>query len=565
MHRLLRRQLQRAYDGGDPPDDPPFKKLLELVEAAYAQADSEHDLVGRSLQLVSNELLERNRQLTEELATLTEYEQALANSRTELQEVLTAIPDHVWLVDDSGQVLNPRPQITSSLSDSLIEAGGVQAQAKKARIEGRIRLWEFELPSADGVKLYEGRCVPHGTRGCVVLVRDITELRDIQQQLNLSERMASVGVMAAGVAHEVNNPLTFVIANLDHALQSLSDGDAASAMEDALEALREAKAGAERVSHIVRDLRTLANPQPEVRKSCDINQAVDTALTMTANETRHRAQVVRRREDLPLLRAECSRIVQVFVNLLLNAAQAIEPGNAKENRIEIATRCTGSWIEVEICDTGAGIEARDLRKLFDPFFSTKQSAGGLGLGLSICRKIIDEHGGNIRVTSVPGAGTCVIVQLPESLSQPARVLTPEPPRVASAERRQILIIDDEPEVGRAMRRGLAQLHDVTLAQTGMQGLELMGAGDFDLVLCDLMMPEMSGMEVMKRVQAQLPKYTERLVFMTGGAFSEAGIRFLEELNSGHLDKPFDQRELRAFVARQLARLAAAGAGGGEER
>lgn len=560
MHRLLRRQLQRAYDGREPPADPAFTKLLDLIEAAYAQADSEHDLVGRSLQLVSDELLERNRQLTEELAMLTEYEQALANSRTELQEVLTAIPDHVWLVDDTGQVLNPRPQITSGLSDALIEAGGVQAQAKKARIEGRIRLWEFELPSADGVRLYEGRCVPHGTRGCVVLVRDITELRDIQQQLNMSERMASVGVMAAGVAHEVNNPLTFVIANLDHALETLSGPLEGRDLTEALEALREAKSGAERVSHIVRDLRSLANPQPEVRKSCDINQAVDTALTMTANETRHRAEVVRRRGELPLLRAECPRIVQVFLNLLLNAAQSIEPGNAKENRIEVTTRRSGSWVEVEICDTGAGIDARDLRRLFDPFFSTRQSAGGLGLGLSICRKIIDEHGGNIRVTSVPGAGTCVIVQLPESLAQPPRESTPPPPSVNPEPRHSILIIDDEPEVGRAMKRGLSQLHDVTLAQTGAQGLELMAHGHFSLVLCDLMMPEMSGMEVLKRVQAQLPHYTERLVFMTGGAFSEAGIRFLEELNTGHLDKPFDQRELREFVARQLARLAGQGGG-----
>lgn len=555
MHRLLRRQLQRAYDGGEPPDDPAFKKLLDLIEAAYAQADSEHELVGRSLQRVSDELLERNRQLTEELKMLTEYEQALANSRTELQEVLTAIPDHVWLVDDAGHVVNPRPQVPNALSDALIEAGGVQAQAKKARIEGRIRLWEFELPSADGVKLYEGRCVPHGTRGCVVLVRDITELRDIQQQLNLSERMASVGVMAAGVAHEVNNPLTFVIANLDHALQNLSGEPSAGSLTEALEALREAKSGAERVSHIVRDLRSLANPQSGTRSSCDINQAVDTALTMTANETRHRAEVVRRREPLPNLRAECSRLVQVFVNLLLNAAQAIEPGNAPENRIELSTRQSGKWIEIEICDTGTGIDAKDLRKLFDPFFSTKQASGGLGLGLSICRKIVDEHGGHIRVTSVEGAGTCVIVQLPISLAQPSPSSTPQPPSASSVERARLLIIDDEPEVGRAMKRGLAQQHDVTLAQTGAEGLTLMAETDFDLVLCDLMMPEMTGMEVMNRVKTTLPDYVERLVFMTGGAFSEAGVQFLTELQTGHLDKPFDQRELRQFVAQQLARLA----------
>lgn len=521
MHPLLRRQLQRAYDGQEPPDDPAFRKLLDLIEAAYAQADSEHELVGRSLRQVSDELLERNRQLTEELANLTEYEQALANSRTELQEVLTAIPDHVWLVGDNGEVLNPRPQLPSALSDALIEAGGVQAQAKKARIEGRIRLWEFELPSADGIKLYEGRCVPHGTRGCVVLVRDITELRDIQQQLNLSERMASVGVMAAGVAHEVNNPLTFVIANLDHAVQSLSKNTSPQILEEALEALREAKLGAQRVSDIVRDLRTLANPKTDARESCDINRAVDTALTMTANETRHRAEVVRRREDLPNLRAECSRIVQVFVNLLLNAAQAIEPGNAKDNRIEIATRQSGNWIEIEICDTGAGIESKDVKRLFDPFFSTKQGVGGLGLGLSICRKIIDEHGGQIRVTSVEGAGTCIIVQLPLSLAQPEPE-APAAPAAHAVERARVLIIDDEPDVGRAMRRGLSQLHDVTLAQTGAQGLRLLAEHAFDLVLCDLMMPEMSGMEVMRRIRADFPDHADRVVFMTGGAFSEAG-------------------------------------------
>lgn len=556
MHRVLQRQLEEVF-GAEPPSDPQLVRLLELIDAAYQRSDTSQEEVTRALRATSHELQDRNHQLEQELVALTTYEQALADSRVELQEVLATLPDHVWLVDAQGRLVDPRPRLPSALSDQLVTAGQIRAHARAALTKSKLEHWEFSVDVGDEHRLFEGRCLPGATSKCVVLVRDITDLRAMQRQLGFSEHMASVGAMASSVAHEVNSPLTTVIANLDHVAEELKRLDRTLNLlevTDAMGALDEAKAGAQRVARIVRDLQVFASPMSGERSACDLNQIVDSALNVTASQIRHRARIIRETGKLPLLRADSSRLGQALINLLLNAAQAIEPGQADANSIRVTTCTTDQWLEILIQDSGEGVKEEHLPRIFEPFFSTKQFDGCTGLGLSICRKIVDEHGGRLLVESTRGVGTLVKLQLPLKRAGVDTVPPPRPATASSSETARILIIDDEPEVARAMGRALRD-HAVTLVHDGAAGLDQMRSQRFDLVICDLMMPQMTGMEVFQRVSSDIPSQLSRLVFMTGGAFSDAGHMFLTELTNEYLEKPFDQARLRSFVERQLERVA----------
>ncbi len=557
MHRILQHQLQEVF-GERTPDDAQLLRLLALVDQAYARADQRSDEVARALRTTSAELEAKNAQLEQELVALTAYEQALSDSRVELQEVLATLPDHVWLVDAQGALIDPRPRLPHALSDQLAVAGQIRAHAGDALSSGELKHWEFSVDVGAEHRLFEGRCLPGSAHKCVVLVRDITDLRAMQRQLGFSEHMASVGAMASSVAHEVNSPLTTVITNLDHVAAELKRLDQTLGLlevTDAMGALQEAKAGAQRVGRIVRDLQVFASPTSGERRACDINQIVDSAVNVTASQIRHRARIIRETGELRMLRADSSRIGQALINLLLNAAQAIEPGQTEQNSIRVVTRLREPWLEILIEDSGEGVAAEHLPRIFEPFFSTKQFDGCTGLGLSICRKIVDEHDGRLLIESTRGVGTKVLLQLPLARAGTDTAPPPRPPIGSAPETARILIIDDEPEVARAMGRALRG-HAVTLAHDGAAGLEQMRQQTFDLVICDLMMPQMTGMEVFQRVSSDLPEQLPRLVFMTGGAFSDAGYVFLTELTTGYLEKPFDQAGLRRFVESQLERVAA---------
>jgi PAS domain S-box-containing protein len=264
-----------------------------------------------------------------------------------------------------------------------------------------------------------------GGPAIMAITRDVTEHVQMQQRLRIADRMASVGLLAAGVAHEINNPLAYVIANLGYlgeALSRTSPGiaDSGSEVDDVL---KEAHQGCERIKQIVRDLKTFSREDDAPSKPLKVRGVIESAINMAWNEIRHRARLVKDFADVPPVLAKESRLGQVFLNLLVNAAQAIPEGAIDGNEIRVTVRSEAGRVLVEVRDTGCGIPAETLPRIFDPLFTTKPVGVGTGLGLSISHSIVTGMGGEISVRSEVGKGTTFIVSLPASGKSDAQPVT----------------------------------------------------------------------------------------------------------------------------------------------
>jgi PAS domain S-box-containing protein len=402
-----------------------------------------------------------------------------------------------------------------------------------------------------------------GSPAVLVVAHDVTERAEFRHQLVERDRMSALGTLSAGVAHEINNPLTYLLVNLEHVLRRLR---AASASDDPVaelasskepgrgglvglvQSLQQAVEGANRVRQIVRDLLTFAQGNVENRGSVDVRGLVESAVQMAWHEIRHRAHFAKAMADVPPVDANEARLGQVFLNLLLNAAQAIPEGHADQNEIRVATRTDerGSAV-IEVGDTGIGISPEDMPRIFDPFFTTKE--GGSGLGLAISHGTVKDLGGEIHASSVPGHGSVFRVVLP-----PAKQWRTAPPAssqdVRVLPRRRVLVIDDEPMVCEAIARALSEDGDVECESEARHALARIAAGArYDVILCDLMMPVMTGMDLYAEVVRAAPMLAGRFVFMTGGAFTPRARAFLASVVNPCLEKPLDTGKLRSLVAR----------------
>jgi PAS domain S-box-containing protein len=379
-----------------------------------------------------------------------------------------------------------------------------------------------------------------GQNYLVVVAREITERKQLEAQLAQSDRLASVGVLAAGVAHEINNPLVYIMNNLSYVLTHMPDG-----FDELASALREARSGAERVRDIVKDLKTFSRSDSEKMEPMDVRTILDSAIKVAHNEIRHRAQLVRHYDEIPAVDAN-TRLGQVFLNLILNAAHAIGEGDVANNQItvEVARNDGQNQVVVRINDTGVGIPGDRLSKIFDPFFTTKPVGVGTGLGLSICRNITEALGGHIEVTSEVGVGSTFTVSLPYSVQRSAGAIQPSSrPPAQTTRSLRVLVVDDDVFVARSIRRLLRPQHDVTLALSGRQALGLIRNSDYDVIFCDVMMPEMTGMELHAAVSKQNHKLSERFVFITGGPFTPEARQLFDAVTNPCIQKPFTPTDL----------------------
>ena len=270
---------------------------------------------------------------------------------------------------------------------------------------------------------------------------------------------------------------------------------------------------------------------------------------MAGNEIRHRARLVTNYGKTPLVEANESRLGQVFLNMIVNAAQAIEDGRAEKNEIRISTSMdVGGGAVVEIADTGAGMPPDVLRQLFSPFFTTKPVGVGTGLGLYICHGIVTGFGGSIEVRSEVGQGTAFRISLPPAR---AEVLKEEPLLaldIAARRRGRILVVDDEPMIAAAVQRTLSAEHDVVVLRSAGEALRRITAGErFDVILCDLMMPQMTGMDLHAALFRVAQEQAARMIFLTGGAFTARTQAFLDVTPNQRVEKPFNVRHLRALI------------------
>jgi PAS domain S-box-containing protein len=500
-----------------------------LVE--QRQVSRSRELLGEAFELADLAVIERD--LAENTAHLTSRLRELLQL-DEGGEPLTATTlDQFIVADDLPRYSSYLRHLAKAPPEPL------QLRLRTARGETReVRLWARRTGDETG-RVRE-----------LVVIQDVTQQSLLQAKLRLAERLTSLGTMAAGVAHEINNPLAFVLANLNVVKSELALLPPTPGVDlvDLREAVAEALEGAERVRQIVLSLKPFARVDEHQRGHCDVVRIVEASLNMARNELRHRARIVTELKPVAPVFANEARLGQVFLNLLVNAAHAMPDGRATENLVTVKTREEGQHIVVAVSDTGSGIASDVLPRIFDPFFSTKQIGEGTGLGLFISQGIVKDAGGVISVTSTPGAGTTFEVRLPmASGTYTGSSTTPLPAR----RRARVLLVDDEPAILRSLERLLGKAHDLTLAHSGREALALLGAGlTYDLVLCDLMMPEVSGIDVWEQLS---PERRQVFVFMTGGTFTERAERFLATANPPVLDKPFTATTLEGLLQRAQSR------------
>jgi CheY-like chemotaxis protein len=269
---------------------------------------------------------------------------------------------------------------------------------------------------------------------------------------------------------------------------------------------------------------------------------------MVWNEIRHRARLVKDYGQTPTIDANESRLGQVFLNLLVNAAQAIPEGNAERNEIRIVTRAKDGWVVIDISDTGAGIPPERLARIFEPFFTTKPVGEGTGLGLSICHGIVGSLGGEITVSSRIGEGTTFQVTLPVGRLEEREQADVQTRPIRASRRARILVVDDEAMMVKALTRTLRSHHDVTGVTAAREAARLIEAGErYDLILCDLMMPQITGMDLHTQLLRAAPEMAAKMIFLTGGAFTVRARTFLDNVPNQRLEKPFDPMGLLALI------------------
>jgi len=441
--------------------------------------------------------------------------------------------------------------ITSMLDAAIRDGGRVIGVVCHEHV-GPVRAWTsdeivFAAAVADQVAL-------------ILSLADRLRLEQERERMRIelihTQKLESIGTLAAGVAHEISNPLAYIATNLEFIGARLDRVDEPSVVRELRRATREAMLGADRVRRIIGDLTRFARRDQNPPAPVDVRSVLDTAISMAWSEIRHRARLVRDYGALALVLADEDRLVQVFLNLLLNAAQAIEDGRAEKNEIRLRTHLDGDRLAIEVQDTGVGIAPEAIGRVFDPFFTTKPAGLGTGLGLSICSTIVSGMGGSVEVESQVGGGSTFRVILPVHREA---ATGREPPRRTSeaARRARILLVDDEPFFVSAMCRVLQEEHEVVGMTSAREALALLsgmdgGEGAFDLILLDLMMSEMSGIELHSELVRRSPELARRVVFMTGGAFTPRARAFLQAVPNRCVEKPLDLETIDDLIRERLA-------------
>ncbi|HXH10676.1 MAG TPA: response regulator [Alphaproteobacteria bacterium] len=377
--------------------------------------------------------------------------------------------------------------------------------------------------------------------------------QDLQRQreaLYRSERLATMGVLLANVAHELNNPLTVVQLQIDHLAEEARD----RALQPRITELRQAAA---RCLQVVQNFLALARRSEPQRTPVHLNTVVTEALQLLAHVLEINNIVVHQHlaDDMPLLDADPVQLHQVVLNLLINAQQAF-PENSPSRQVTITTGydAAHSRLVLEVADTGPGIPAGICEHIFEPFFTTKPPGIGTGLGLPLCRSIVESHGGSIRVSSQPGQGTSFRIELPIQPSGVPVQLTPTPAAAPPppAEGAAILVVEDEAAVALALAAALRRDdHRVDTTANGRQALHRLQEQDYDLILCDMRMPELDGPGLFRAVATRQPHLLSRFIFLTGDTLSPESQAFLQRSGCLHLAKPFTAADSRRIVRQAL--------------
>ncbi len=472
----------------------------------------------------------------------------LSSAKREWEKTVDAISQAICIVDAHGTVRRAN-RVFADLIHTAVTA-----------IPGRSWLgllppaWSDPVaraiaePSANTVEIRAGErvllltVIPMAEPGSAVLVfEDQTERRRLQDQLIQSEKMSAIGQLIAGVAHDLNNPLASVVGFSDFLAEAT---EIPPSLREPLQVIRQE---AERAATIVKNLLSFARTQEGERTRHPIRTLLESTLVLLRNQLM--ADKVEATLDveagLPDLEVNPNQIKQVFVNLINNACQAIA-SDAPSGRIWITAKRAHEGVAVSVTDSGPGMTEEVAAHVFEPFFTTKPEGEGTGLGLSICQGIVREHGGRITVEARPGGGATFKVELPLRSDAARSGAAPAPP--SEARHLNILVVDDEPHILHYMRATLESWgHTVEVASDGTYALERALAGTFDVIICDVRMPHLSGRDMYTKLVRQDPRVAERVIFATGDTVRGDTLQFLERLGRPYLHKPFTLAELRAAL------------------
>ena len=521
----------------------------------------------------------------QQVASILEHARLLEESQRERMRytrLVESAADAIVTVDDRGRLTSVNQALeraTGRLRSSLLGQPFVslfdprdEALARElfaATIDGDRRKAEVRYRTAESRTEIETRsCSITSTpivesgrvTGALAIMRDVTDEKRLSEQLMQQEKLAAVGQLVSGVAHELNNPLAGVMAFSQLLLATppavAAEGCGEADAIDARDAIQTIHEEAKRAAKIVSNLLTFARQHQPERTLADLNRVVLDTLELRRYALRVR-QIevdVRLDEQLPLTWADPFQLQQVVLNLVANAEQALGEWQG-ERRITISTTTVcriGSerreLLVLRVTDTGPGISPEHLPRIFNPFFTTKPVGEGTGLGLSISDGIVREHGGRIQAESTPGGGTVFTVELPYI----------EPPGFESAEPRlsmrshdeaqRVLVVDDEPSIRGAVTSFLrSRGHAVDTVGSGTEALALVAQRRYDAILLDLRMPDMSGDVLYTELCQRAPSAAERVVFLTGDTQSESARGFLESTGRPMVSKPFLLDDLAAVL------------------
>lgn len=533
------------------------------------------------------------------VATWSHYPTEIRSSRFVFRELLACVPFavcilHHGIVEYTNAALlellldKDAPTIGYSLGSVLRpnDRGDFQHWLNSVGLMQRSSR-EWQIVHGDDIRWLQCDLAPLCRLGpgyVVFCAHDVTQSKRMQAELDETSRLASLGMLTAGIAHEINNPLSYVMLNLgeleelererksllneaDELLHAVAQGHIeqevglaharqviqAAKARDFLAPVAAALEGANQVRGIVRDLRTLSHPA-KLRARVSLREVIDRSLQMVAARVRPRAMTrVDLNGDVEVM-ADEGQLCQVLINLVVNAAQACTGGPAK-NWIDVVVRTSATHVTIKVRDTGQGIPVEEQRRIFDPFFTTKAPGEGSGLGLSLCRSYVEAHDGRIALSSQVGVGTTVTVELPHSDDLPveASCIAETEPIKQTVSKQRILFVEDEPLLREAVARRLRKHFRVETVGCGEDALTLLQADtNFDLIVSDLLMARGSGMELYQWLSSsELAPLAQRMVFVTGAAHAHEARAFLATSHRPVADKPLTTEELVQFIQRSL--------------
>ena len=488
---------------------------------------------------------------------------------------LRSIADAVVAVDLAGKItfMNPVAELLTGVSaaDALgrpareivrIGTPPYPVSPLDAALEGRktvvVEVAQLENATSGGRTIADTAAPVEDGKdllGAVMVFRDVTEQRLLQKKAELADRLASLGTMAAGVAHEINNPLASISANAGYLIEEIEtlakvDTNLAATLREPLEALVDVEAAARRIARIVESLSVFSRAGDDVPiGEADVHRVVDAAVRSVRAGLLGRAEVRVSIGSLPRVGISEERLEKVVTNLLANAAASIDAGDADKNFISIDARAGDRQVVIEFRDTGRGMPSEVARRIFEPFYTTKSVGGGIGLGLSVCHGIVTSAGGGIEVESETGEGTKVRIRLPiVERDRDSAARDAEPPTA----RARILIVGGDPVMTQTIKRILRE-HEVSGASDVAEAVRSLSSGDrFDLILADTAGQVVSGRAFYEALLEKQPATAHAVVFLDGAVAGDDDDVFFGSVQNEKLAKPFSMDGLRELVARRMA-------------